>query len=247
MVMKEALGRVSGDERNRGFRERLGIAVVKTAIFLGGVKDPSKITIEAPVKVYPEITLEEETERLVGRFQELGFHQHKKIRMSRGKFKDSLMELVVPQPENFKGRLKTPFIGCGKIPIEDQCSLAGIDYVLKGLNVLDWPEDPQDYKTPDGFYLAWTDEGARFMNRKVIDVRQDLALDERGGTEFDGIALYIAKPQVLEKRFLDLPGTSVGSDGAAGLRLWHGRPGLRDYFVDDAYPRFGSLVCGRQK
>lgn len=85
------------------------------------------------------------------------------------------------------------------------------------------------------------------MNRKVQDVREELALDERGGTEFDGVAFYIAKPSVLQTRFLDLPGTSVGLNYAACLDLWDVRPGLRYVFVGFAGPRFGSLVCGRQK
>jgi hypothetical protein len=114
--------------------------------------------------------------------------------------------------------------------------------------VRDWPEDPQKYKTPNSFYLAWTDEGARFMNRKVEDVRKELALDERGGTELDSVAVYIAKPNVLQTRFLDLLGTTVGSASAAVLDLWRDRPRLRYCtWVGRAGPGFGSMVCGRQK
>lgn len=201
---------------------------------------------ESP-KVYLEISLEEEIERQIGRYQELGFHRHRDVAMSAGKFKDSVMKLAVPQPKNFKDRLDAPFIVSGQVPIKDQCKLAGIDYLLSGFNVRDWTEDPQNYKTPNGFYMAWTDEGARFMNRTVEDVRKELASFERGGTEFDGIGLYIAKPQILQTRFLDLPGTAVGSGTAPLLYLWGGRPGLDCHFVGHALPEFGSLVCGRQK
>lgn len=148
----------------------------------------------------PEISLkaiEAEIERLAGRYQELGFPKNKKISMANGVFKDSLMKLVNSQPENFRGRFDTPIIGFGQIPIQDQCKLVGIDYLMNGLSVRDWPSDPQSYKTPNGFYMTWTDEGARSMNRKVEDVRKELTDDSRGGTEFDSVGLYVAKPQVL--------------------------------------------------
>ena len=208
------------------------------------------MTMERLVKVYPEIPLEAEVEKRVGRYLELEFHKHKAIRMSAEKFKDSLMKLAVSQPENFKGRIDTPVIVCGQIPIKDQCELSGIEYFLSGLDVRDWPEDPQKYKTPKDFYMTWMDEGVRFMNRKVQDVRKELASDERGGTAFDGVALYIAKPNVLQTRFLDLPGTALGPlDGVSLGLLWDGsgRPFLYCSFVDHALPAFGSLVCGRKK
>lgn len=194
-----------------------------------------------------EIPLEAEIERQAERYLDLRFHKHKKINMDGGEFKDSIMKLAVPQPENFKGRLDTPVAVFGQIPPEDQCKLANIEYFLKGRNAHDWPEDPQYYETPNSLYLAWTDEGARFMNRRVQDVRQELLVDERGGTEFDGIGLYIARPKVFKTDSLDLPGTAVGSDGAACLYLWSGQPELHSGFIDHAYPKFGSLVCGRQK
>lgn len=205
--------------------------------------------IESP-KVYPEISLKVitvEIEIQAGRYLKLGFHKYKDVKMSAGKFKDLIMKLVIPQPENFRGRTDTPVIVSGQIPAKDQCKLAGIGYWLGGLTVSDWPNDPQHYKTPNGFYMTWVDEGRRFMNRKVQDVRGELAPDERGGTEFDGVALYITKPNILQTRFLDLPGTSVESGSAAGLRLWDGQPEMLSYFVDGANPGFGSLVCGRQK
>ena len=246
MVMKEAFGRASEDERNRGVRGRLGIAAAKTALFLGGVKDLQPLQAET-VKIYPEIPLEENLERQAGRYTELEFYKHPEIEISKGKFKDLIMGLAIPQPENFRGRFNSPVAVFGQIPIKDQCERAGIDYSLGGLNVCDWPEDPKGYKTPNSLYLSWTDEGARFMNRKVEDVRKELAPDERGGTEFDGIALYIVNPRVLKTRSLDLPGTAVGAGRAPSLGLWNGQPKLRFYFVGGALPRFGSLVCGRQK
>jgi hypothetical protein len=199
------------------------------------------------LKVYPEISLEAEIERQAGRYLELEFHKHKKIGMSEGKFKDLIMGLVASQPESFRGTLDTPFVRFGQIPVKDQCRLAGIDYFLDGLNARDWPDDPQKYSTPQAAHIVWTDEGARFMYRHVGDVRRELKAHERGGTEFDAISQYVVKPQVLEKRSLDLPGTVVGSARAAFLGLWFGRPRLDGHFVADVGPGYGSLVCGRKK
>lgn len=191
--------------------------------------------------IYPEISLEAEMERQAKRYLDLKFHKHKKIGMSSGEFKDLIMELVASQPEDFKGRLNTPVAVFGQISPKDQCRLAGIDYFPD--NTSDWTEDPQRYKTPNYLYLTWTDKGARFMNRTVRDVRKELLLDERGGTEFDGIGLYIIKPEVLEARSLDLPGTAVESGYAAYLDLRVGRPKLNYNWIDNANPKFGSLVC----
>ncbi len=222
---------------NEDPRKQLAIAQARDLLVSAGVRDPGP---------KPEISLESEMERQTAMYLEREFHKHKKIGMSKGNFKDSIMGLVVPQPEEFRGRFNSPVVVFGQIPAEDQCRLAGIDYSLKGLNVCDWPDDPQNYQTPNFLYLTWTDEGERSMNRKVEDVRKELVSDERGGTEFDGIALYVVKPQVLEKRFLDLPGTALGPGDVPFLNLWNGRPYLVRYFVGNANPEFGSLVCGRK-
>lgn len=208
---------------------------------------PETQPMQIETEIYPEIPLEAEIERLARRYQELGFHEHKNIKMSKGKFKDSIMKLVAPQPENFKGRVDSPAVVFGQIPIGDQYKLAGINYLLTGLNVRDWPDDPKQYSTPQAVHIIWTDEGARNMNRKVEDVRRELALDTRGGTEFDAIGLYVATPKVLQVRFLDLPGTAVESGFAPSLNVWDGQPRLYGRWVIHAIPRFGSLVCGRQK
>lgn len=189
-------------------------------------------------------TLETEWKRQANRLIELGFHNE--LHLTEQAYLASLPKFEF-QPKSFEGRLDTPLLVETRIPIERQAELAGIDYLLEGSERGDWPEDPQNYQTPKLPYTTWTDEGARFMNRKVADVRRELAPDERGGTEFDGVALYIAKPDVLKKRFLDLPGTAVGSGFAACLRVWGGRPGLDYDLVGSALPGFGSLVCGRKK
>ncbi|MBI4096596.1 MAG: hypothetical protein HY425_02655 [Candidatus Levybacteria bacterium] len=199
----------------------------------------------------PEKKLEIEWRRRANRFIELGFHKElivngNKVELTVQEYLRSLPKFE-PQPKEFKGRLDTPLLVETRVPIERQAQLAGINYLLKELDKKDWPEDQKQYKTPDVPYSTWTDEGARFMNRKIMDVRQELAPDERGGTEWDAVALYIANPNILKKRFLDLPGTAVGSAHAGYLALWGDAPRLGCRWAGDAYPKYDSLVCGRKK
>ncbi len=113
--------------------------------------------------------------------------------------------------------------------------------------MVDWPDDPKGYRTPDKPYVTWLQDGKKNLSQSVKTARNELDEDERGGTEFDGIALYIACPRVLEDHFLDLPGTSIGSDStAAWLYLLYGEVQLSHPWVNYADPRFGSVSCGRE-
>ena len=78
-----------------------------------------------------------------------------------------------------------------------------------------------------------------------MTVREGLRDDERGGTIFDGIALYIVLPEILEDHFLDLPGTQVRFDEAPYLFDRDGQPRLYYRKVDGADSSYGSVVCGR--
>lgn len=55
--------------------------------------------------------------------------------------------------------------------------------------------------------------------------------------------LYLTSPEILEKRCLDLPGTTVGADRAPYLNLWNGIRKLNYNFVDNPNQNFGSVVC----
>lgn len=167
--------------------------------------------------------------------------------MTKANYIGSLPEFET-QPEIFKGRLNTPVIVEMRIPIKRQCELTGIIYhFIEELNKKDRSNNEKGYSTLNPPYTMWCDEGMRSMNREARDVRANLADDERGGTEYDGVALYIAKPRILEKRYLDLPGTAVGSLGTAYLCLRKRQPRLSFSLLGNAHPRFGSLICGRQK
>ncbi len=197
----------------------------------------------ARVEAFTPQALEAEIERQANRYQELGFH--KRLRMSAGRFKDQVMGLVVLQPEAFRERFDIPVVAFGQIPAEDQARLTGIDYWLEGLKVSDWEKDPQGYKTPEMSYLTWMQDGRVNLKRAPSDVRNSFAHDERGATQYDGIGLYVARPQVLQDHNIDLPGTSVGSGVVAILRLDGGSPRLDSGLAVNALPYWGSASCGR--
>ncbi|MBI4033009.1 MAG: hypothetical protein HY377_00600 [Candidatus Blackburnbacteria bacterium] len=149
------------------------------------------------------------------------------------------------QPEAFKGRFDIPVVVETRIPVVRQCELAGIGYHLSDLEVADWPQDPQGYKTPNVPYVTWMQDGSGNRGESVDKVRGEFAGDERGATIFDGVSFCIAHPQILENHYIDLPGTSVGSGRAPYLRLGARGPGLDHGRVDAAGRGGGSATCGR--
>lgn len=192
----------------------------------------------------PELNLKNEWLRQTRKYIKLGFHE--KLGLSKQEYLDSLPQFG-PQPENFKDRFDIPVVVETRIPIKQQCKLAGINYLLGDLPCVDWPNDPKGYKIPNRPYITWMqDGGAKNLDKSVEEVREKLAEDERGATNFDGIAFYLAQPEVLKHHFMDLPGTKVGSVHAPCLHLWYGQPEL-NYFhrVDYVYPGYGSASCGR--
>lgn len=196
------------------------------------------------VKVYPEISLEEEWQRQIEGFIRLGFHTE--LGKTEKEYAKRFPRFT-SQPDTFKGRFDTPVLVETEISPERQCELAGIQYFLDGLDKTDWNENRKNYTAPEAPYPAWLNDGRDNRNKKPEDVRKKLKDDEIAGTEYDGIALYISNPEILKHHFLDLPGTTVGSDRAAYLSLWHGRPRLHRRWGGLADPRWGSMVRGRQK
>lgn len=191
--------------------------------------------------------LEAEWERQVKRYTEHEFHKHPRFKMPRGKFKDS-MPRFRPQPKEYRGTVGIPILSMGrKIPAPDQFRLLGVDYLLEGLPVGDWGEDPFGYQTPDVPYVVYSDDGINNLGIKVADVRRK-SISEllRGGTEYDSAGLYNARPEILNDRFLDFPGTSVGSGRAPCLRLWDDRPKLRYAYVPMRVPSLVRFFAGEK-
>lgn len=189
-----------------------------------------------------EPDLDAEWQRQTQRYIKIGFHTE--LGLSAEEYLASLPKFE-PQPEAFAGRFDMPVLVETRIAPQCQAELGGLNYYLKGLNVHDWKDDPKGYKTPDAPYATWMQDGKKNLNINVHDVRNNLAADERGATEYDGIALWITNPSVLNDHSIDLPGTQVGSGYAPYLRQWNGRPWVSDRYVDGANSRFGSASCGR--
>lgn len=189
-----------------------------------------------------ENNLEAEWLKQAKKYIKLGFH--KELDLSKEDYLNSLPKFE-PQPENFKGRFDIPLIVETRIPIKRQCELVGIDYSLGSLPCVDWSGDTKDYKTPKKPYVTWMQDGTKNLDKSVEGVREEFTEDERGATVFDGLALYIARPKILEHHFIDLPGTKVGPRYAPFLGLWLGRPELDHRSVGSTYSRYFSSSCGR--
>lgn len=185
-------------------------------------------------------------EQQATRYFERDFHKHLKI--SKGILKDRIMRLNTLQPEAFRGRFDILVVKFGDIPIAKQCELAGIPPWYDVSRAIDWPSDPKGYVTPKTLHVAWMQDGTNRPAISVKDVRTQLAPDERGATQWDGVAYCITCPDinaVLNHHYIDLPGTSVASGSAPGLRLWGGQPGLGGGSVEPAGPDWRAASCGR--
>lgn len=239
---------------NQDPTQQFAIKHARAMLVDAGVKDPGMPVITPvekqvvktaeTIKIYPEISLEEEWKRQA---QKLAGFFAKELEFKTPEEYIATLPEFEPQPENWKGRLDTPVLVETRISVKRQCEIAGIQYLSDGLNKTDWNKKRKDYKTPTCPYKAWLDDGRNHMDRKPSDARSNLKVDELSGTELEGVALYISNPKILEHHYLDLPGTAVGPDRTACLRLWGGRPELDCYLVVNAHPKFGSVVRGRQK
>lgn len=203
---------------------------------------------ESP-KVYPEISLEEEFERqrqiVIERvIKPLNMNEASSLSQLPSSFPERLisydgLSLSVPLiPPKFKG---VPWIN-----IVDASGLVVSQYLRERIEDLKEWEDPRKIVLPDKPYATWVQDGSRYVYRKPIDVRQDLQEDERGGNQWDGLALALFRPDMVKNMFWDLIGASVGSDGVPCLDWLGGGPGFDYYFSDAAGPGDRALVCGSQ-
>lgn len=202
---------------------------------------------ETEVKVEsktPELDIETEWSKQAALLAELFASE---LDMSRDEYTESLPRFY-PQPEAYKGKLDSPLI----VPVHPELGIdrtvriAGITPYYDADGTKDWKDRRHGFTTPQVSYTTWVDDGSRSLGMSVDAVRKNLAIDERGGTVFDGLALYLKNPDILKQYYLDLPGSQTGSDDAPDLRLWYGKPLLDVYWTDGAFPDFGSVRAGRE-
>lgn len=233
---RQALGSMSPDDRYYAFLSKQ-LRDLETQVQFDYLDFDKFPTTEAEVKA--------ELARQADKYLNFGLNKHPEVKMGRGKFKDSLIALAKPLSENFAGRFDIPVAILGQVPARDVYVAAGVGYYLDGLDVRDWSDDPQGWRTPSLLYLTWMQDGVWNLNKTVQDVRASLEADMRGATVSDGSGLYVAHPRILEHHFIDLPGTSVGRGHAPCLGLFYGRPRVHYDWVGPAGPEFGSALCGR--
>ncbi len=230
----EKLGKEIGRNGHRVIGGLLGVES-KVIGWLGAPKSLSE-NGKKPEKT----TLEVEWQRQANRFIELGFHTE--LNLTKDDYLNSLPKFE-SQPREFKGRLDIPVIVETRISLRRMLDLIGIAQYFGADLVKDWEKG--QFETPKMPYSTWLNDGSINLKKSVGEVRKALKSDERGGTIFDGIALYLKDPKILEHHFLDLPGSQVDSDYAPYLYRWNGQSGLHPYFVDDRDPHDGSVVAGK--
>lgn len=190
-------------------------------------------------KVSSEVSLKQEwdnqSQKLANLFaQELGLTKEAYI---------ATLPKFEPQPESWRVRFDIPVIVERRVPLKRMLELAGIVRYFDVDLIKDWEKGK--FNTPKTPYATWLNDGSVNLGKSVSNVRKSLKNDERGGTVFDGIALYLKDPKILEHHYLDLPGSRVGSGRAPNLDRWSGQPKLSHDFVDDAHSRYGSVVAGK--
>jgi len=200
--------------------------------------------VPLPSVATPEISLEIEWNRQA---QNLAGFFAKELKFKTPEGYITTLPKFEPQPENWKGRLDTPVIVETRIRPERQAQLVGMYYFLIEGTKTDWNKEIKNYLIPNAPYAAWLEDGRNNRNRRPKDVRRNLKPDEIAGTELDGIALYISNPKILGYHFLDLPGTSIGSDHTAMLTVSSGKTVMSHSSTEEATPFFGSVIRGRQK
>lgn len=185
--------------------ERLNVAKNHQALAVQVQRNPA-----LPEQRDPEISEELKAEwirqatRLAGLFA-------KELGMSEEEYMATLPPFY-PQPEAYKRRLDIPLIvqpATAQLPLERILQIIGIvnNNNSTDLTIIkDWLDDPKHYRTPKGPYTTWAGIGR--ADESAEDARDYFESDERGGTVYDGIALYLKDPTIVESgQKLILPGS----------------------------------------
>ncbi len=185
------------------------------------------------------ISLSRELERQAERYAEAGFNIV--LGMTRKEYLLSLPTVVdINLPEFLLSR---PVLVDKRIAPSVQADLAGVKYYLDDSSVQDW-HDPQGFTTPDIPYVAWLKNPEENTGKSAHEIREKLALDERGATLYEGIALLITSPELMNEKSITLPGSTVMENSVPVLHRWE------DNIVGIGYeraslnePSFGPAVC----
>lgn len=176
----------------------------------------------------------------------LAGHFAKPLKMTQSEYKGRFFDFRFPQPEAYKGRfdtltlVQTPV--ARKLPLSRIVEIAGIDKYFDVSTIKNWSKSK--FQQPVVPYATWLHDGLPNLGRKVIDVRNTLEADSRGGKTIDGVSRFIQNPNVLDDHFIDLPGDQVDTGNAPCLNQWSGRPKLNHDWIGTPDSWSGSMVAG---
>lgn len=197
-------------------------------------------------RINPEGEWQKQSQTLASRFAEkLGFS-------TKEEYIDTLPK-IGPRPREFKGILGIPAVPViveTRIDLPEMLDTFRIGTFFDPREIEDWREG--GYETPRKPYAAWL---TYIPNKSVIEVRANLPEGQRGGIPFDGIALFLTKPHVLNNYSLHFPGSQVGPEYSAFLSAlpnpeWNrspNHPSLHRGSIDRGSPKFACLIAVASK
>ena len=217
----------------------------------GGLTQTASVAVQETrstperVKVYPEISLDEELIRQTRIIIE-------RVAIPLGiSSQDAILPSSFPErPEFFNDENSVPVI----VPkflfpwgrVVDAASLEMSDYLRGRLSELGTWKDPRGIVTPDKSYGAWLYVGNDYLYRKPSDVRSEIPQGLRAGDHWDGLGLAVVREDIVRAKWFDLIGGGVGRGGMPCVRWWDDRPRFVCFSDQDAAPGFRSLVAGSQ-
>lgn len=156
----------------------------------------------------PELDLDTEWNTQAAKLAELFARV---LGMSKDEYRESLPRFF-PQPKAYKGRFDTPLIVPvhPELGIEKTAHIAGIKTDYNNYKIGDWGYGQEKFTTPQMPYTTWVDDGQKSLGKSFQDIRRMLAPSvARGGNIYDGIALYLKNPAILNDYTLFLPGSYI--------------------------------------
>lgn len=163
---------------------------------------------------------------------------------------DPLLEIItrkrgefLSQLEAYQNRFDVPLVVEPRIRLDQLFKLTGIASLADLTMVKVWGKAGS--KTPQVPYFTWAQDGRKNLNISVATVRANMTSDEWAG-DFDGIAIYLRFPGVLEDHSLALPGFEIGLAGSLDLEIWNEKPVFGPRSIESALPRYGAVTCGRK-
>jgi len=241
------------DRFPKGDPQRIALEKIALAVENWLVKNVQEIVapaVEAKVDLDPNLQKEWERQakKLAGLFaDDFGFSQEEYI---------ASLPQFEPQPKTFKGRFFIPLIVETRISLVSMAQRADLNY--HGYSVSDWngdqfkdPKNPKTpFYTPKTPYTTWMQHGRKNLGMSAEKFRSHHDPDERGATEYEGIALYLAKPDVFKSHGIYFPGSQVAGSRVSSISFVINSAGtspiLSSYDPENGHYHDGPASCGRK-